>query len=595
MTRTRVVRSIAAAAVVACSASSVPAGAAPDDPAPACTTTGDAVEITGRVTPAQVKTYEVFPFSVPVGTTRVEVGYSWSPVDGTTLDLGLWDADGYRSPDGFRGWGGSRQGRLDRGMDRAWVQADDADRAFLPGEIEPGTWYVELGFAEVAPAGAEWRVEVRCTDEPTAPAVAPDPVDPSYVARDEPGWYRGDFHMHSWSSNPEAPDYEDFVRFGRDAGLDFLPMTEYVTPRHWSELGDVQRAHPDVLLWPGREVITYFGHAIVLGETPSVVDYRHGFEDVTLGGIQDAALGDGALFGIAHPTVFPEAEFGSTCRGCEFQLGGAVEGAVDLDRVDTVEIVTDQIAYGTVQNPFVSTAIDAWEQMLTDGHKVTAVSGSDDKEGPDLGSSATAVYAEELSRRALSEAIRAGHAYVQTRGANDSPELGLTAPRPDGGTAIMGDTVVGDGPVEITATVTGGEGQRLRVLRNGTETDVVEVDSSPFTHTFTADRTDDEGPLGTFWRVETLDDVSLTAVANPIFLADREPELRPVIDPAPWPGGRAPVAGDVGPDADRSAAGSSGADLPWWWIGGGALFAVVAGVVLGRRRSPTSIPEPGEQ
>ena len=54
-----------------------------------------------------------------------------------------------------------------------------------------------------------------------------------------------------------------------------------------------------------------------------------------------------------------------------------------------------------IQNPFVLTAIDLWQRQLMAGHKITAVSGSDDKLGPGLGTSATAVYAEELSRPAL--------------------------------------------------------------------------------------------------------------------------------------------------------------------------------------------------
>lgn len=482
------------------------------------------VYLSGTVEPDQAKTYRVEPFEVGRGTTRVEVGYSWSPTESTTLDLGLWDADGYRTPAGFRGWGGSREGRLDRGMSSAWVQADSAERSFTPGAVEPGTWHVELGFAEVAPAGATWTVQLRCTDDPVGETPAPDPVDPDHVADPDAGWYRGDFHMHGYHSNPEAPDNDRFVEYARAAGLDFLPVTEYVVTRHHDEWGATQRANPDLVIWPGREVITYSGHAIVLGETPSTVEYRHGFEDVTLGSIQDDSLADGALFGIAHPTVFPERDFGSTCRGCEFQLGDVV----DLDRVDTVEVVTDAISYGTTQNPFVATALDYWAQLLKQGHRVTAVSGSDDKLGPDLGSIATAVYAEELSRPALRAAIRAGHAYVQTRGANESPSLEIAATAPDGSTGIMGDTLVASTAV-IDVTVTDGAGQRLRILRDGVEVSVVDVTSSPFTHTFTADRTADEGPLGTFWGVQTFDAVSLTTISNPVFLAD---EPRPAVSDA---------------------------------------------------------------
>lgn len=56
-----------------------------------------------------------------------------------------------------------------------------------------------------------------------------------------------------------------------------------------------QRDNPDLLIWPGREVITYFGHMIVLGETPSGIEYRVGYEGIGLDEIQRSAAADGAL------------------------------------------------------------------------------------------------------------------------------------------------------------------------------------------------------------------------------------------------------------------------------------------------------------
>jgi hypothetical protein len=70
-------------------------------------------------------------------------------------------------------------------------------------------------------------------------------------------------------------------------------------------------------------------------------------------------------------------------------------------------------------------------------------------------------------------------------------------------------------------TVTGGAGQRLRILCNGTEVDGVTITADNFTHTFTAERASDEGRLGTFWGVETLDEVMRTTIGNPVFLAGR--------------------------------------------------------------------------
>ena len=210
-------------------------------------------------------------------------------------------------------------------------------------------------------------------------------------------------------------------------------------------------ANPDVLIWPGREVITYGGHAIVLGETPDVIEYRVGDEGTTLGEIQQATFDDGALFGLAHPTIFPGDDGAELCRGCEFTL----EDQIDLAQVDTYEVVNTSAlldgdfepvgpGQGGFANPFVETAVDEWEGYLAEGYRITAVSGSDDKEGDHYGATATQVYAEQLSRPALIEALDAGHAYVQARGVADSPTLELTATGADGTTGMFGDTLVTD-------------------------------------------------------------------------------------------------------------------------------------------------------
>ena len=512
--------------------------------APSCEPGGEPVVLEGDVAPPQAEEYLLLPFQVAEGTTRLEVGYEWSDAgstpDGdnsTVLDLGLWDDDGTEGPDAFRGWSGSRQGLTARGQDPVFVQADGAERGFVAGPIEPGTWHVELGVGFVAPEGASYEVTIECLDPEVGPTSELDPVDPEHVARDEAGWYLGDLHLHAYHSNPEGLAGEEMVDAAVEAGLDFIPVTEYVTPAHWTQLGEVQEANPDVLLWPGREVITYAGHAIVLGETPDEVEYRVGWDGHTLGEVQEGSIAGGALFGIAHPTIFPGEAGEELCRGCEFQLGDQVEWS----QVDTIEVVTTGALLdgdfeadpvdGTVENPFVATAIDLWEEQLQAGNHITAVGGSDDKEGDQYGSAATAVWSEQLSRPALIEALDAGHAYVLARGVQDSPRLELAATGSDGAEGTFGDTLVvpPDGAAEVEVTVTGGDGESLRVSRNGEDVEVVPVEGDDFTHSFTADRAaaSEEGPLGTFWRVDTFDERSTTTVGNPVFLADEVPEVEP--------------------------------------------------------------------
>lgn len=500
---------------------------------PACTPGGEAVTLTGQVRPAEAKTYELLQVEVAPGTTRIEIGYRWhsngeeSQADRTVVDLGLWDTRGYDAPQGFRGWSGSRQGRLHLGQPPVFVQADAAERGYVPGPIEPGIWYVELGYGAVHSEGGSWEVEVRCLDVATGQPWQPDAVDATHVARQTEGWYRGDFHLHGYHSNPEAPEWEEVIEHARAAQLDIVPVTEYVTNVHWGELGPVQRDNPDLLIWPGREVITYFGHAVVLGETPSTIEYRHGFEDVSLGDVQRLSVADGALFQVAHPTTFPGEAFASRCRGCEFTLGEEI----DWDLVDTIEVVTGPVVVDPetsqrpepgvegIANPFVPTAVQMWDSLLMQGHRVTAVSGSDDKLGPGYGMTATMVFAPELSRAAIAEALRSGHAYVEANGADSSPKLEMSARAPDGQSGIFGDTLVAS-QAQMTVTVRGGHGEELVLIRNGEETQRIPITEDIFTFTFTAERDVNEGPLGTFWRVETHDDVSLTALGNPIFLAD---------------------------------------------------------------------------
>ena len=294
--------------------------------------------LAGAVSSADAKTYRVLPFEVLPGTTRIEVGYQWAdtlaipstPITQTVFDLGLWDPPDYRSVENFRGWSGSRQGKLHANQSPIFVQSDQASRGYRAGAVEPGVWHVELGIAAVGPLGASWQVQISCTDPPTGPTPAADPVDPGFVAaRPGPAWFHGDFHMHGFHSNPGAapplsPD--GFIAQARAAKLDFLMVTEYVVGRHWNELGTAQQMNLDLLIWPGREVITYFGHVNAYGETPGVLEYRHGFEDVDIKTHPDPGEAvPGVLFQVNHPTIFPGPVFQNFCRGCEFTLGDVVD------------------------------------------------------------------------------------------------------------------------------------------------------------------------------------------------------------------------------------------------------------------------------
>lgn len=526
-----------ALALAACGNSQPPAGSACAD--------APITEMSGTAASADSKTYRALPFTVNPGTGRIEVSYGWTdhpgppgtPAAATTFDLGLWDEHGYRSQAGFRGWSGSRQGRLDQDHGPVYIEATRAERGYSPGRINPGTWYVDLGIASVNTQGADWRVQIRQCPLAAAATPADDPVDPLHVASTQTGWYHSDFHMHAFHSNPAAPDWDEFVSMARAQKLDFLMVTEYVTGQHWRTLGAVQRANPDLVIWPGREIITYSGHVMSQGETFGYYEYRHGFEDVNIGDIQRAVKAAGALFEINHPTSFPPPAFTSFCRGCYFELGDQVDWA----QVDLLEVLNGPIRAtgddvgqpgmpGQIENPFVATALQLWDQQLGAGYRITGVSGSDSKGvEPDeaerirrgYGSSATAVYADNLSRPALKAALQAGHAYIRCLGVDRSPALEFTADF-NGQHAMFGDTLSGVGAADTVMLhihVVGGNGQTLRLIQNGGVIGTLPVTSDDFLTDYPATRAaSSEGPLGTYWRIETQDSMTRTTIGNPIFL-----------------------------------------------------------------------------
>lgn len=507
---------------------------------PTCAPGGDTVVLDGQVATTDAKSYLLLPFQVAPGTTRVEVAYDWAdldpvraavPMSGTVVDLGLWDGDGTSGADAFRGWGGSRQGRISRGQAPVWVQADTADRGFTPGVVEPGVWHVELGFGNVNSGGGSWHVELSCRAPDVGTTPVPDPVNRDHVARADAGWFHGDMHMHAFHSNPAGPTPDEVVQHAREVGLDFLPITEYVTTRHQGEWGATARANPDLIIWPGREVITYFGHANVLGETPGVIDYRHGYEEITLGDIQARSVAAGALFQINHPTFFPDPLLTSFCRGCEFNL----EPDIDLSLVDTVEVLTGPIEVGPeyvglppgpgIENPFVATAVAFYEQLLLDGHRVAPVSGSDEKQVEGHGSSVTAVYADALSRPSLEAGLRAMQTYVRTRGVADSPTIDVTAT--DGtDTVMLGGTLAAQ-QATLTVTVEGAAGQVVELTRNGQPLLALPVASDSQTFEVPITRTADDGPLGTFHRVDVRESSGIRSlISSAIFLSDAVPPTR---------------------------------------------------------------------
>jgi hypothetical protein len=508
--------------------------------------------LTGEFGAAQEGSYVMLPFDVPAGTDALRVKYCFDQptltdpqgLNNHTIDVGLYEPDqnGNGVPDEpeFRGWGGSSrrdvtlspEGTVD--PDPNPVAGQKTTVGFLPGPIPVGEWSAELGVAAVADESptedgvVQWRVEI---DFLSGAGFSDEPYRPVRYKRRpadrDPGWYAGDFHVHARHSAPNdatmretfsyafCPDPDVDPQLCEDlpdetepgAGLDFITLSDYVTTRHWGEIGAFQGDYPRHLIIRSAEVITYRGH-VNNHASVDFAEYRTGpiYERqpdgslVLLRGARPAsAIFDeihaaGGWTQINHPETFPSEvpTFGNLCRGCSWEYSDA---ETDYSKVDAIEVATGPA--GLQQdpdpgpNPFTTLAIRFWEDGIdsagVNSNHIAAVGSSDSHSAgragnpvtqSPIGQATTVVFADELSEKGIQRGVEAGHTYVKMWG-NDGPDLRLEATVPGSGSpaAIIGDTVHAD-DVELTARVLNLD--RARAARPGAYTLSVLRDGLPF-------------------------------------------------------------------------------------------------------------------
>ena len=536
---------VVTAVLVALLAAAAPARAA----APAsCGAPAPDRVITGEFTSAQTGSFVFLPFDVPRGTTAIRAWYCYDQPEGPTaqlpayairhtLDFGLYQPKPRRQPlwamKQYRGWSGSGffnditvspEGYAED-PDPARKPAGKTSRGYRPGPIEPGTWAVELGVAAVVATTqgdldgkVAWRVELQLEDNP---AFADEPYHPAEYdkgpARRGPGWYAGDFHVHtdqSGDAKHRAPARAVFDYAFGEAGLDFVQATDHNTDGGWGEWGRYQRRYPGKLIARNEEITTYRGHVNSPGAR-ALADYRTGpvYERTADGSLRplraarpvsevfDQVHAAGGVTQINHPTIFDARvpPFAVICRGCSWEY---TDAETDFAKVDSVEVETGPQGLKTDgtqpgPNPFTPLAIDFYEQALAAaGRPIAAVSGSDshtggesslqDVTGTPVGAPMTMVHANDLSERSVASAVRAGHTYVRSFG-HRSPRLRFDATAGDLPAAMMGDELWADA-AEFTARVTGGgagpEPLQLVVVKDGLPLLAVPVTSADFTYSF---------------------------------------------------------------------------------------------------------------
>lgn len=337
--------------------------------------------IAGRVGPGDPDWVYV-PVAVPPGAARLTVRCSYDRTLGV-IDLGVLAPQGR-----FRGWSGGRRTEFT-------VAGSDATPGYLAGPLPEGTWQVILGPYRVPAEGLAWRLEVEAATGgapatvATAEAGPPGPA-PGRVLRDEPGWYRGDLHVHTvYSDGASTP--AELVALARSAGLDFLVTSEHNTSAGHQAFARVER--PDLLVVAGEEVTTRAGHAGAVGLAPGRwVDWRFRPQDGVLPRVAGELRAEGVLLQANHPF--------SAARGASWEFG--------WEAVDAVEVWN-----GSESRPSNDRAVVLWDELLRAGRRVVATGGSDAHRPPDqVGHPNTVVWARRLAAADVVAGLRAGRCWL---------------------------------------------------------------------------------------------------------------------------------------------------------------------------------------
>ena len=125
--------------------------------------------------------------------------------------------------------------------------------------------------------------------------------------------------------------------------------------------------------------------------------------------------------------------------------------------------------------------IPFWQARLNEGHRITAIGGSDDHNLPEvagirgaLGVPTTVVYAKDLSESSVLQAIREGHVFLKTKGPK-GPGVYLTATC-KGQSLIVGDNVKAASGDEIAfaVQVVGAPSGKVELIRDGSASSLLQ-------------------------------------------------------------------------------------------------------------------------
>lgn len=453
--------------------------------------------LTGDVTGAQNKTYIEVPFTVPAGTHRISVDFEYTgKEERATLDLGVAD------PERFRGQSGGNKSHFT-------ISETDATPSYLPGAIPAGVWRLLLAVPNMRPQTvSHYRATIRFNNRQEDSSFTSQPLATGTR------WYRGDLHMHTAHSDGSCRSQSGkqvpcpvflTVQTAGSRGLDFIAITDHNADSQYDAERELQPYFDRVLLIPGREMTTFYGHFNIFGVT-QFVDYRVSPGTLDLNAVLRDVRSKGGIASVSHA----EAPGGEGCMGCRWEPGPDT----DIGQLSAIEVINGgQIMFSSAKY---------WEDQIRAGHRLAAIGGSDSHNatnppGPpgSIGWPTTAVEADELSVPAILNGIRAGRTFVDLTASHDKV-IDFDA-ESKGATAHMGGTLHADAgaPIYVHIRTTACTGLLVHLLQDGVDAAPMSVDtvSTPLDAALTA-------AAGRHWlRVEVRDSSgTLILLSSPLYI-----------------------------------------------------------------------------
>ncbi len=237
------------------------------------------------------------------------------------------------------------------------------------------------------------------TDGDAADQASTSESPPRQATRRARGWYQGDCHVHTRRSTGGELTPGQLATAAREAGLDFIAVTEHNTADTHGAWGPPAGA--GLLVIPGQEVVTSTGHWLAIGiGAGQVIDWRYGIRDDLVDRAVDEVHQAGGLCVAAHPHApYPSGVFMYPFR-----------------RFDAVEVWNGLWRSDLPWNADNEAALAEWGRGLAadihHGRWRPAVGNSDVHLEGQIGTPRTVVLADELSTDALLAGIRAGHCWI---------------------------------------------------------------------------------------------------------------------------------------------------------------------------------------